>query len=141
MQNLDDFLRKKGDENGSERTVFVLPEYELIRGSIPDNKAELLSHIMDKKVKPRGNYPEARASLKLERWQTFKASSSKLIDVAYKLEKFNFGFQPVMITKKSCPFFDERYVEDGMAKFSQVHILFASTCWAFQKAHYFLLTH
>lgn len=87
---------------------------------MPDNKAELLSHVLDKKVKPRGNYPEASASLKLELWQTFKASSSKLIHVAYELEKFNFGFQPVMITKKNCPFFDERYAEDGMAKFSQV---------------------
>jgi Glycosyl-transferase for dystroglycan len=114
------FLRRKGAEKGSERAAFVLPEYELIRGFMPDNKAELLSHVVDKKVKARGNYPEARASLKLEQWQTYKASSSKFIHVAYKLEKFNFGFQPVMITKKNGPFFDERYEQDGMAKFSQV---------------------
>jgi Glycosyl-transferase for dystroglycan len=100
-----------------------LPEYELIRGSMPDNKAELLSHVMDEKVKPRGNYPEARASLKLDQWQTFKASSSKLIHVAYALEKVNFGFQPVMITQKTSPIFDERYADDAMAKFSQVRFV------------------
>jgi hypothetical protein len=121
---LNDFLHRKGREKGSEMVAFVMPEFELIRGTMPDNKAELLSHLLDRKLKPKGDFDEAHASSNLERWQKFKASSSELIDAAYKLDKFSFGYQPAVITKKTCPFFDERYTADSMAKFSQVNNCF-----------------
>jgi len=123
-KNLNAFLRKTVPVKASGEIAFVVPEFELMRGLMPDNKAELLSHLIDRKVKPKGDYSEAYASSKLDRWQKFKASSSESIQTAYKLEKFSFGYQPTVITKKNGPFFDERYTQDAMAKFSQVRCCF-----------------
>ncbi|XP_065339583.1 uncharacterized protein LOC135939238 [Cloeon dipterum] len=115
---LADFLATRDQ---AEKSAFVLPEYVLVRGEMPKNRAELLSHFLDGKVRPKGDNEEAYAASLLQRWQRHGATSSSRVEVAFKLLKFNFAFQPAFVTKLGSPRFDERYSQDAMAKFSQVY--------------------
>ncbi|XP_059479147.1 uncharacterized protein LOC132198883 isoform X5 [Neocloeon triangulifer] len=114
-RNLNGFLAAR---SASERVAFVLPEFVLVKGAMPENRAELLSHALDGKVQPRGDYPNAYLPSELERWRSFGAPSN-LVAAAYKVDKLNFGYQPAFLSRWKTPRFDERYAGEALVKFSQ----------------------
>ncbi|XP_059479145.1 uncharacterized protein LOC132198883 isoform X3 [Neocloeon triangulifer] len=116
-RNLNGFLAAR---SASERVAFVLPEFVLVKGAMPENRAELLSHALDGKVQPRGDYPNAYLPSELERWRSFGAPSN-LVAAAYKVDKLNFGYQPAFLSRWKTPRFDERYAGEALVKFSQVY--------------------
>jgi hypothetical protein len=55
----------------------------------------------------------------LGRWQMIPQSS--MLDKAYKVDKYLFGYEPLYVARAETPLFDERFIGFGNTRNSQVY--------------------
>ena len=100
---------------------------------LPSNKTELLQFVKDKQARQfhQALYSINQKSSNLKKWE--KIPETEEIDVAYKVEKYIFKYEPLYIAKGDTPAFDERFIGFGMTRNTQVGMNMRMTgsisCW------------
>ena len=127
---------KAGKNN---KCAFVVPVYEISRDiqNLPKDKSELLGLVRKKLSRPFHSalFSINQKASKLKQWESMqpetdshKISSlnnttfSSELSVAYKVDKYQFKYEPLYIAKSDTPIFDERFIGFGMTRNTQVRI-------------------
>ena len=119
---LETFLKKDQERNNCTQCVFVIPTYEISVNSshLPHNKAELLDFLKEKQARQfhQALYSINQKSSNLARWE--KMPETEELEVAYKVEKYIFKYEPLYVSRGDTPPFDERFIGFGMTRNTQV---------------------
>ena len=120
--HLETFLRKDQERNNCTQCAFVIPTYEISLNSshLPQSKAELLEFLKDKQARQfhQALYSINQKSSNLLRWE--KLPETPELEVAYKVEKYIFKYEPLYVSRGDTPAFDERFIGFGMTRNTQV---------------------
>ena len=127
----------------TNKCAFVVPVYEISRQveHLPKDKNELLGLLKNKLSRPFHSalFSINQKASQLKLWEAMKPnvssqnkeSSSTLktttsgipmdeIDVGYKVDKYQFKYEPLYVAKADTPIFDERFIGFGMTRNTQV---------------------
>ena len=119
---LEIFLQKDQERNNCTQCAFVIPTYEISLNSshLPQNKTELLEFFKEKEAQQFHIivWPLNQKSSNLKRWE--KIPETDELDIAYKVEKYKFGYEPIYVSRGNIPAFDERFIGFGNTRNSQV---------------------
>ena len=119
---LETFLQKDQETNNCTKCAFVIPTYEISRNSthLPQNKAELLTFLKEKQARQfhQALYSINQKSSNLLKWE--KVPETAELEVAYKVEKYIFRYEPLYVSRGDTPDFDERFIGFGMTRNTQV---------------------
>ena len=119
---LDTFLKKDQERNNCTQCVFVIPTYEISVNSshLPQNKPELLEFLKEKQARQfhQALYSINQKSSNLAKWE--KIAETPELEVAYKVEKYIFKYEPLYVSRGDTPPFDERFIGFGMTRNTQV---------------------
>ena len=119
---LETFLQKDQETNNCTKCAFVIPTYEISRNSthLPQNKAELLTFLKEKQARQfhQALYSINQKSSNLLKWE--KVPETAELEVAYKVEKYIFKYEPLYVSRGDTPAFDERFIGFGMTRNTQV---------------------
>ena len=109
-------------EHKCEKCAFVIPTYEISRKAqhLPANKTDLLTFIKEKNARQfhQKLYSVNQKSSNLNRWE--KIHQAEKMEIAYKVEKYLFKYEPIYISKSDTPQYDERFVGFGLTRNTQV---------------------
>ena len=72
------------------------------------------------KLLVRNFYYWWKTSRNLKRWEKLDQAAS--LDVAYKVDKYIFKYEPLYVARADTPPFDERFVGFGMTRNTQVGV-------------------
>lgn len=115
---LETFLRKDQETNNCTKCAFVIPTYEIASDSthLPRNKTELIQFVDKKKARQfhQAVYSINQKSSNLKKWE--KVPETEGLDVAYKVEKYIFKYEPLYVARGNTPPFDERFIGFGKVK-------------------------
>ena len=121
---LETFLEKQDKKNNCSKCAYVIPTYEISVNSthLPSNKTELLQFVKNKQARQfhQALYSINQKSSNLKKWE--KIPQTEEIDIAYKVEKYIFKYEPLYIARGDSPAFDERFIGFGMTRNTQVGI-------------------
>ena len=119
---LETFLRQDQINNNCTKCAFVIPTYEIAKevSSLPQNKTDLLKLVGEKKARQfhQALYSINQKSSNLQRWE--KIPETDNLEVAYKVEKYIFKYEPLYVARGDTPPFDERFIGFGMTRNTQV---------------------
>ena len=119
---LETFLQKDQETNNCTKCAFVIPTYEISRNSthLPQNKGELLTFLKKKQARQFHEtiYSINQKSSNLLKWE--KVPETAELEVAYKVEKYIFRYEPLYVSRGDTPDFDERFIGFGMTRNTQV---------------------
>ena len=119
---LETFLQKDQETNNCTKCAFVIPTYEISRNSthLPQNKGELLTFLKEKQARQFHEtiYSINQMSSNLLKWE--KVPETAELEVAYKVEKYIFKYEPLYVSRGDTPAFDERFIGFGMTRNTQV---------------------
>ena len=119
---LETFLQKDQETNNCTKCAFVIPTYEISHNSthLPQNKAELLTFLKEKQARQFHEtiYSINQKSSNLLKWE--KVPETAELEVAYKVEKYIFKYEPLYVSRGDTPAFDERFIGFGMTRNTQV---------------------
>ena len=125
--------KKTTKSSSSDKCAFVVPVYEISREveQLPKDKNELLGLLRKKLSRPFHSALfsiNQKASL-LKQWEAFQKNNSNAnnpstneVNVAYKVEKYQFKYEPLYVARSDTPIFDERFIGFGMTRNTQVNI-------------------
>ena len=120
--HLETFLQRDQENNNCTKCAFVIPTYEISRNSthLPRNKSELLTYVKEKQARQfhQALYSINQKSSNLLKWETIPETAD--LDVAYKVEKYIFKYEPLYVSRGDTPAFDERFIGFGMTRNTQV---------------------
>ena len=120
--HLETFLQRDQETNNCTKCAFVIPTYEISRNSthLPRNKSELLTYVKEKQARQfhQALYSINQKSSNLLKWETIPETAD--LDVAYKVEKYIFKYEPLYVSRGDTPAFDERFIGFGMTRNTQV---------------------
>lgn len=150
-RDLEDFLRRQEElVSVCLNCAYVIPTYEIspLANNLPRDKNDLVYFI--KKGKARYFHKKVwklnQQSSNLSKWE--RIPKQEKMNIAYKVDKFIFFYEPVYIARANAPPFDERFVGYGMTRNTQAyemhmagysfHVLnnAFSSHWGFQSAAY-----
>ena len=118
---LETFLAKQEMYNCT-KCAYVIPTYEVSTKSshLPTNKTELLQFVKNKQARQfhQALYSINQKSSNLKHWE--KIPQTEEIEIAYKVEKYIFKYEPLYIARGDSPAFDERFIGFGMTRNTQV---------------------
>ena len=131
---------KTGDKDN--KCAFVVPVYEISRNveQLPKDKNSLLGLLRNKLSRPfhsalfsinqkasklkqwEGIYPNSTSSSHTEESSSVSTTShpSFELNIGYKVEKYQFKYEPLYVAKSDTPIFDERFIGFGMTRNTQV---------------------
>ena len=130
---------KKSDKKNkrNDKCAFVVPVYEISRDvpQLPKKKANLLELLKNKLSRPFHSalFSINQKASMLKQWESFQPNlthtdmsleneaTSDEIDVAYRVDKYQFKYEPLYVAKSDTPIFDERFIGFGMTRNTQVH--------------------
>ena len=119
---LETFLLKDQERNNCTHCAFVIPTYEISLNAshLPQSKAELLDFLKEKQARQfhQALYSINQKSSNLLRWE--KLAETPELEVAYKVEKYIFKYEPLYVSRGDTPPFDERFIGFGMTRNTQV---------------------
>ena len=119
---LETFLQKDQETNNCTKCAFVIPTYEISHNSthLPQNKGELLTFLKEKQARQFHEtiYSINQMSSNLLKWE--KVPETAELEVAYKVEKYIFRYEPLYVSRGDTPDFDERFIGFGMTRNTQV---------------------
>lgn len=125
---LEQFLKKDQEMNNCTKCAFVIPTYEISINSthLPENKAELLGFIKEKQARQfhQALYSINQKSSNLQRWEKIPETTD--LEVAYKVEKYIFKYEPLYVSRGDTPAFDERFIGFGMTRNTQVYEMYVA---------------
>jgi len=125
---LESFLTKDQEYNNCTKCAFVIPTYEISvdASHLPQNKTELVQYIGEKKARQfhQAVYSINQKSSNLAKWE--KIPETDTLDVAYKVEKYIFKYEPLYIARADTPPFDERFIGFGMTRNTQVYEMYVA---------------
>jgi len=125
---LETFLRKDQDQNNCTKCAFVIPTYEISKDVVrlPTNKTELVQLVKDKQARQfhQALYSINQKSSNLQKWEKIPETAD--IDIAYKVEKYIFKYEPLYIARGDTPPFDERFIGFGMTRNTQVYEMYVA---------------
>ena len=127
----------------TNKCAFVVPVYEISNQveQLPKDKIELLGLLKNKLSRPFHSalFSINQKASQLKLWEAlqsnsssqYKESSSTLktttsaiptdeVDVGYKVDKYQFKYEPLYVAKADTPIFDERFIGFGMTRNTQV---------------------
>jgi len=110
------------------KCAFVVPTYEIADSleTTPQNKSQLL----DLKRKGLAQafhvklFKTNQQSSNLKAWEALPLD--KPLDVAYKVNKYIFKYEPLYIARADTPQFDERFIGFGMTRNTQVYEMYVA---------------
>ena len=119
---LETFLEKQEERNNCSKCAYVIPTYEISINSthLPTNKTELVQFVKNKQARQfhQALYSINQKSSNLKKWE--KLPEAEELDIAYKVEKYIFKYEPLYIARGDTPAFDERFIGFGMTRNTQV---------------------
>ena len=119
---LETFIKKQEEMNNCTKCAYVIPTYEITSNSthLPSNKTELLQFVKNKQARQfhQALYSINQKSSNLKKWE--KIPEAEELDIAYKVEKYIFKYEPLYIARGDTPAFDERFIGFGMTRNTQV---------------------
>ena len=126
---LETFLEKEQKRSNCSKCAYVIPTYEISHKTnhLPTNKRELLELLKRKQARQfhQTLYPINQKSSNLNHWE--RVPEAKHIDIAYKVKKYIFKYEPLYIARADTPEFDERFVGFGLTRNTQVRL------WAYKE--------
>ena len=127
--HLETFLEKEQKRSNCSKCAYVIPTYEISHKTnhLPTNKRELLELLKRKQARQfhQTLYPINQKSSNLNHWE--RVPGAKHIDIAYKVKKYIFKYEPLYIARADTPEFDERFVGFGLTRNTQVRL------WAYKE--------
>jgi len=125
---LETFLEKQEERNNCSKCAYVIPTYEISINSthLPTNKTELVQFVKNKKARQfhQALYSINQKSSNLKKWE--KLPEAEELDIAYKVEKYIFKYEPLYIARGDTPAFDERFIGFGMTRNTQVYEMYVA---------------
>jgi len=125
---LETFLRQDQINNNCTKCAFVIPTYEIAKevSSLPQNKTDLLKLVGEKKARQfhQALYSINQKSSNLQKWE--KIPETDNLEVAYKVEKYIFKYEPLYVARGDTPPFDERFIGFGMTRNTQVYEMYVA---------------
>ena len=119
---LEKFLEKQDKMGNCSKCAYVIPTYEISTKSthLPANKTELLEFVKNKQARQfhQALYSINQKSSNLKKWE--KLPESEDLDIAYRVEKYIFKYEPLYVARADTPAFDERFIGFGMTRNTQV---------------------
>ena len=119
---LETFIKKQEEMSNCTKCAYVIPTYEISSNSthLPSNKTELLQFVKNKQARQfhQALYSINQKSSNLKKWE--KIPEAEELDIAYKVEKYIFKYEPLYIARGDTPAFDERFIGFGMTRNTQV---------------------
>ena len=130
---------KKSDKKNkrSDKCAFVVPVYEISRDvpQLPKKKTNLLELLKNKLSRPFHSalFSINQKASMLKQWESFQPNlthtdmsleneaTNDEVDVAYRVDKYQFKYEPLYVAKSDTPIFDERFIGFGMTRNTQVH--------------------
>ena len=124
-------------KNKNSKCAFVIPVYEISNDvkQLPETKADLLQLVSQKLSRPFHSalFSLNQKSSNLKRWEGLHQPENDNIDtnaikhlpdvdVAYKVDKYQFKYEPLYVAKSDTPIFDERFIGFGLTRNTQVNI-------------------
>jgi len=126
-KKLEEFLALPSVQQ-CEKCAYVVPTYEIAKDSarLPQNKSELMQMVTEKKARQfhQALYSINQKSSNLKKWETIPQAEK--VDVAYKMDKYIFKYEPLYIAKANTPEFDERFQGFGMTRNTQVYEMYVA---------------
>ena len=128
----------------TNKCAFVVPVYEISRQveQLPKDKNELLGLLKNKLSRPFHSalFSINQKASKLKLWEAIKPNNANgshhnekstletttssipmhELDVGYKVDKYQFKYEPLYVAKSDTPIFDERFIGFGMTRNTQV---------------------
>jgi len=125
---LEAFIKKQEESNNCTKCAYVIPTYEISSNSthLPRNKTELLQFVKSKQARQfhQALYSINQKSSNLQKWE--KIPEAEELDIAYKVEKYIFKYEPLYIARGDTPAFDERFIGFGMTRNTQVYEMYVA---------------
>jgi len=125
---LETFIKKQEEMNNCTKCAYVIPTYEISSNSthLPRNKTELLQFVKSKQARQfhQALYSINQKSSNLQKWE--KIPEAEELDIAYKVEKYIFKYEPLYIARGDTPAFDERFIGFGMTRNTQVYEMYVA---------------
>jgi len=125
---LETFIKKQEEMNNCTKCAYVIPTYEITSNSthLPSNKTELLQFVKNKQARQfhQALYSINQKSSNLKKWE--KIPEAEELDIAYKVEKYIFKYEPLYIARGDTPAFDERFIGFGMTRNTQVYEMYVA---------------
>jgi len=125
---LETFIKKQEERNNCTKCAYVIPTYEISSNSthLPSNKTELLQFVKNKQARQfhQALYSINQKSSNLKKWE--KIPEAEELDIAYKVEKYIFKYEPLYIARGDTPAFDERFIGFGMTRNTQVYEMYVA---------------
>ena len=124
--HLETFLQKDQETNNCTKCAFVIPTYEISSKSehLPRTKEELLTFIKEKEARQFHLGLLNQMASNLRRWE--RIPESRDLEVAYKVEKYIFMYEPVYVARADTPDFDERFIGFGMTRTTQLYEMYVA---------------
>merc|ERR1711970_1394695 len=97
---LERFIKKQEERNNCTKCAYVIPTYEISSNSIHQKSSNL------------------------KKWE--KIPETEELDIAYKVEKYIFKYEPLYIARGDTPPFDERFIGFGMTRNTQVYEMYVA---------------
>merc|ERR1711902_168285 len=105
-----------------------IPTYEISLNSshLPQSKAELLDFLKEKQARQfhQALYSINQKASNLLRRE--KLAETPELEVAYKVEKYIFKYEPLYVSRGDTPPFDERFIGFGMTRNTQVYEMYVA---------------
>jgi len=126
-EELEIFFSKKSTA-ACAKCVYVVPTFEISYNSTqaPGNKTQLGAAIKTGLARPFHSklFSINQKSSDLDKW--LKIPQTDTMDVAYKMEKYIFKYEPLYIGRGDTPPFDERFIGFGMTRNTQVYEMYVA---------------
>ncbi|XP_063223045.1 beta-1,4-glucuronyltransferase 1-like [Bacillus rossius redtenbacheri] len=117
---LQEFLSR---QDNCSRCAFVLPVYEVSNsvGAMPENKTGLISLVTGKLARPYHvqvfNLNQGKSNL--ARWEKIEQTPSER--VAYRVHNYQLFYEPIYVSARTAPLYDERFVGYGNTRNTQTY--------------------
>jgi len=128
-QDLEEFLAHQDKlETPCDKCAYVIPTYEISDEvkTLPANKTNLVELVKDKKARQfhQAVYSINQKSSDLKRWE--KIVEAVQLDIAYRVDKYIFKYEPLYVARGDTPQFDERFIGFGMTRNTQVYEMYVA---------------
>jgi len=124
-QQLEDFMQT---QDSCDKCAFVVPTYEISDSvkETPQSKTELLAMVKEKQARPFHSklFSINQKSSNLGKWENIDQQPE--LEVAYKVDKYIFKYEPLYIARGDTPPFDERFIGFGMTRNTQVYEMYVA---------------
>jgi len=126
----------------SDKCAFVVPVYEISRDveQLPKDKSELLGLVRNKLSRPFHSalFSINQKASRLKQWESIHPNSNQTeneldnthpsdeVNVAYKVDKYQFKYEPLYVARSDTPIFDERFIGFGMTRNTQVYEMYVA---------------